>query len=259
MKRFTETQKWSDPWFRKLSLHAKALWSWLCDNCDPAGVIDPDLELASFQIGYPYPLDALLEFGDRLLKLECGKWLVVKFIKFQYGDRLSRDCKAHNPVFTSLERHLITSEMIGYGKGMDTPQAKVKVKVTAKVKATDRTLEDETEIYSPGSRAALYYLNEKSGRHYRETASSLEPINARLKEKGVDIKGVKRMIDRQCAKWKSTDMADYLRPETLFGKQKFDGYYAAKDLPIPEQKTQPEQHKPMSKMTSAEMLSEAMR
>ncbi len=27
-------------------------------------------------------------------------------------------------------------------------------------------------------------------------------------------------------------MQEYLRPETLFGKEKFNGYYAAKDLPV---------------------------
>jgi hypothetical protein len=27
-------------------------------------------------------------------------------------------------------------------------------------------------------------------------------------------------------------MAEYLRPETLFGKQKFEGYYAGRDQPV---------------------------
>lgn len=40
------------------------------------------------------------------------------------------------------------------------------------------------------------------------------------------------MIDRQCQRWMGTSQEEYLRPETLFGKQKFDSYYAAKDLPI---------------------------
>ena len=88
------------------------------------------------------------------------------------------------------------------------------------------------ETYSPESRVALHYLNEKSGKHFRECQSSLEPINARLKEDGVEIEGVRRMIDRQCLKWKGTNMEEYLRPQTLFGKEKFDSYYAAKDSPI---------------------------
>ena len=48
----------------------------------------------------------------------------------------------------------------------------------------------------------------------------------------MDIEGVKKMIVRQCKRWKGTEMAEYLRPETLFNKTKFDGYYAARDLPV---------------------------
>jgi hypothetical protein len=37
------------------------------------------------------------------------------------------------------------------------------------------------------------------------------------------------MIDRQCALWKpDAKMCEFLRPETLFGKEKFDNYYAAR-------------------------------
>lgn len=91
---------------------------------------------------------------------------------------------------------------------------------------------DEMEVYSAHARAALHWLNEKSGKKFRESEKSLAPINARLKEKGVDIEGVKKMIERQCQRWLGTSMAEYLRPETLFGKEKFDGYYAARELPV---------------------------
>jgi uncharacterized phage protein (TIGR02220 family) len=95
--------------------------------------------------------------------------------------------------------------------------------------------EAEATSYSSHSRAALHWLNEKSGRHFRESETSLSVIQARLDEKGVDIEGVKKMIDRQCLMWKGTKMEEYLRPQTLFGKTKFDSYYAAKDLPITTQ------------------------
>jgi hypothetical protein len=106
MKRFTETSKWSDPWFRSLSPEAKLLWLWLCDSCDYAGVIEPDFALASFQIGQglDIDLDVLAELGDRVLKLPSGKLILPAFIGFQYG-QLSRDCRPHKPVFRDLERH----------------------------------------------------------------------------------------------------------------------------------------------------------
>ena len=123
MKRFTETNKWEDPWFRKLKPEMKLLWSWLLDSCDNAGIIDPDIELAAFQIGYPYPINTLSEFVHRVIKLPCGKFFIPKFIEFQYGS-LSRDCKAHNPIFLSLEKHGLK----GYPKGIHTLQEKEKEK-----------------------------------------------------------------------------------------------------------------------------------
>lgn len=107
MKRFTETVKWGDPWYRKLTPPAKLLFQWLLDNCDHAGVIEPDLELATFQIGLPMGKDTLSEIGDRIKQISNTKWLLVKFIEFQYGE-LSPTCKGHNPVFASLSKHGLT-------------------------------------------------------------------------------------------------------------------------------------------------------
>ena len=136
MKRFTETQKWEDPWFRKLKPEMKLLWQWLLDRCDNAGVIDPDLDLASFQIGYQYPIDTLSTFGVRLHLLSGGKYFIPKFIQFQYG-QLSVDCKAHKPIFMSLQKHSIGGDLIGYPKGINTLQEKEK--------ETDQEKETEKE------------------------------------------------------------------------------------------------------------------
>lgn len=133
MKRFTETQKWEDPWFRKLKPEMKLLWQWLLDRCDNAGVIDPDIDLASFQIGYQYPMDTLLGFGDRVVKLPGGKHFIPKFISFQYG-KLSEDCKAHNPIFLSLEKHGLK----GYPKGIHTLQEMEEDKETEKEEVKPR-------------------------------------------------------------------------------------------------------------------------
>jgi hypothetical protein len=123
MKRFTETNKWGDLWYRKLEPAQKLLWQWLLDNCDHAGVVEPDLELASFQIGIPYHADAMEKLGDRVKKISPSKWLIPKFIDFQYG-HLSEDCKAHGPVFASLKKHQIE----GYTKAMDSLKDKDKEK-----------------------------------------------------------------------------------------------------------------------------------
>lgn len=104
MKRFTDTLKWDDPWFRRLSPSLKCLWFYLVDKCDAAGVIEFDPEHASFHIGERVTFADLNEFGDRVAKLTEGKFHIVKFLKFQYS-MLSEDSPAHRPVFAALEKH----------------------------------------------------------------------------------------------------------------------------------------------------------
>jgi len=104
LKRFTETNKWEDGWYRKLPLEAKLLWQWLCDHCDQAGVIEPDLELASFQIGLAVTSETMGHFSERINPIGSKKIHIAKFVQFQYG-KLSRLCKPHMPVFAALERH----------------------------------------------------------------------------------------------------------------------------------------------------------
>lgn len=104
MKRFTETNKWRDPWFRKLSIRAKALFLWLVDHCDNAGVIDLDLESASFDIGEPIKQHHIVELSDRLKQLESGKLWLPKFVPFQYGT-LTSTCTPHARVLELLSHH----------------------------------------------------------------------------------------------------------------------------------------------------------
>ncbi len=110
-KRFTETDKWRDSWYRKLTPVQKCLWSYITDNCDQAGVIDIDWELATFQIGSKVKEEDLSGFQKQLYRLECGKWLILGFIKFQYGAP-SRACKPHARIFEAMDKHGLTFDEI---------------------------------------------------------------------------------------------------------------------------------------------------
>ena len=144
------------------------------------------------------------------------------------------DWKEHNGYHDKFASRARNAALARWSKEKSpVPSKEESEKGNRKVESGDKhCLSDASSIYSAGSRAALHHLNEKSGKHFRECESSLAPINARMKESGVDIEGVKKMIDRQCIRWLGTPQEEYLRPQTLFGKEKFDSYYAAKDLPI---------------------------
>lgn len=111
MKRFTETDKWKDPWFRKLPMVAKTFWQYACDNCDHAGVLEPDWEAMSFYFGVDVDESVLAHFERQIEHLPCGKLLIVGFVQFQYG-KLSQECKPHAPVFAALKRHGLSSERL---------------------------------------------------------------------------------------------------------------------------------------------------
>jgi hypothetical protein len=103
VKRFSETTKWADPWFRALPIEAKCLWLWILDNCDCAGIIEIDMGLAEFQIGASKPLASPFEaLGDRVQK-HGSKLFVPKFIRYQYGEELCHANTAHRGVIRRLE------------------------------------------------------------------------------------------------------------------------------------------------------------
>jgi hypothetical protein len=124
-KRFTETLKWDDPWFRALSPDAKLLWFWLVDKCDNAGIITPDFALCEFQTGIKRAFEKMDEIKSRVAEIADGKFIVCKFIEFQHG-KLSRDCKAHNPAFQSLQKHGMIDEN-GEIKGYPYPIERVSI------------------------------------------------------------------------------------------------------------------------------------
>jgi len=131
MKRFTETLKWRDPWFRNLSCRAKLLFFWLLDNCDNAGVIDLDLKAAAFDIGQPVEERHLTEIQSRLQRLADGKWWITKFVTFQYGP-LSEGCLPHRRVIASLKLHT-------------TLDGSILTTLLARVQGTDKEKEKEEE------------------------------------------------------------------------------------------------------------------
>lgn len=128
-KRFTATEKWADPWFRKLDPLQKLAWVYLCDNCDNAGVIDLDRELADFHIGGKVDWDAFISgAGQRLAILSDGKIWVTGFVKFQFGE-LRDNNNLHRSVTALLsKRNLNPGAPEGHLRGPRSPLVKVKVK-----------------------------------------------------------------------------------------------------------------------------------
>jgi hypothetical protein len=140
MKRFTETNKWADPWFRRLSYQAKLLWFYLVDHCDNIGLVEIDFTLVSSDVGTKVSADHLKEFGDRIQVLDDGKIFLPKFLTFQYGT-LSENCIPHKKIIEAIRFHSLTQTFKGYSY----PTARVGSTLPSRVKEKEEEEEKEED------------------------------------------------------------------------------------------------------------------
>ena len=132
-KRFTATEKWNDPWFRKLPIDYKSLFFFLIEACDHAGIWKVDQDAFVYYLGKSFEKDDIFKVfndgKDRIVSLNCGsKWLIKDFVVFQYG-QLNPDNKAHASVISILEREGVIEGLTSPLQGAtDKDKEKDKVK-----------------------------------------------------------------------------------------------------------------------------------
>lgn len=79
----------------------------------------------------------------------------------------------------------------------------------------------------------IEFLNAKTGKAYQPVPVNVEKVVARLRE-GATEQDCKSVIARKCRDWQTDDkMREYLRPATLFNREKFAQYMG--QLVAPEQ------------------------
>lgn len=81
--------------------------------------------------------------------------------------------------------------------------------------------------YSPSlpsvAEDVVTFLNSTVGSNYKSTTGKTRKLIAARLAEGFTIDDFKAVITKKAKEWQNTDMAQYLRPETLFGT-KFEGY-----------------------------------
>lgn len=100
--------------------------------------------------------------------------------------------------------------------------------------ARDKSIEIEKEnkskkdkTYCPSlpsvAEDIVTFLNSVTGSNYKSTTGKTRKLIAARIAEGFTIDDFKTVISKKAKEWQGTDMAQYLRPETLFGT-KFEGY-----------------------------------
>ena len=99
------------------------------------------------------------------------------------------------------------------------------VKIEKEIEKENKSKKDKT--YSPSlpsvAEDIVTFLNSVTGSSYRSTTSKTRKLIAARLAEGFTADDFKAVISKKAKEWQNTDMAQYLRPETLFGT-KFEGY-----------------------------------
>ena len=85
-KRFTDAEKWKDPFFENLSNNFKLIWLYILDDCDNAGLWSKSIKRLNFHCDTNVTEEELLQtLNTRIIQISESTWLIPKFLEFQYG------------------------------------------------------------------------------------------------------------------------------------------------------------------------------
>jgi hypothetical protein len=113
-KRFTDTDIWDKVWFMELSPVHKCLVKYVRDQCNMAGVWQPNWKLACVHIGAEVSEKMLLEIdsGKQFAKTDQGKIYCLGFIEFQYGENLNPKSPVHRKILDLLDKITISKNRV---------------------------------------------------------------------------------------------------------------------------------------------------
>lgn len=116
-KRFTDAEKWKDPFFEELTPEFKLIYLYLLDDCDNAGIWNKSLKRLNYSCGTNITEKELMDtFSGRLISVNPDTCIIPKFMDFQYGkDWISSGNKA-----VVSARKKLSSLGIDYESSTDT-------------------------------------------------------------------------------------------------------------------------------------------
>lgn len=216
-KRYTDTEKWKKQWFRELTPIEKATWFYITEQCDNVGVWDADFAAAEFMVGDKICWEDLIEKTHGNIEvLECGKWWLVDFCKFQHTD-LSPDSKS-KPVqsyIRLLKKHGLYEKAMKLLKPIESlgEDLKERERVEEKVEVKEKEREKEAIL--------LFYkkLTQKT-----KMSKIPNEVNARLKEGHTLLEAKFVILYKYYQWWDDRKTKTWVNLTTLFRPSHFEEY-----------------------------------
>lgn len=110
MKKLCDQAWFDERWFCSFKPQFKLAWMYIWMRSDLVGVWDPNLELANFQLSHEIKWEEFLkENQERIKVLGNGKWWLMKYCPFQFGD-FSPTSRVHQAAKRTLNGHGISDE-----------------------------------------------------------------------------------------------------------------------------------------------------
>lgn len=107
MTRFSETEKWRDPWFRSLKPSHKLLFLFVVDNCNNAGFWEEDKDYACYATGISSEeYEGAREGLARGLVGAAGWLWVRRFLKHQKNANLNPENNAHIQIIALISEQV---------------------------------------------------------------------------------------------------------------------------------------------------------
>lgn len=103
--RFTDTNKWGDPWFAELKPLNKLFFIYLCDQCDVAGFLEINFKKISFDLSTDkQTIENLLKgLNGKIVFSKDGRFIfIVNFLKHQKNLPLNEKNRAHTGIIKSI-------------------------------------------------------------------------------------------------------------------------------------------------------------
>lgn len=169
--------------------------------------------------------------GRRIAVIDGG-WLLLNYLKYrsirddeEVREKTAERVRNHREQKEKSVRKPVTQ--CNAEKRTVTPRNdNAEAEAEAELLVPNGTLSGSARRDTPkeAAKRVLAFLNDKTGKAFQPTTANLELIVARLKE-GYDEDTCRSVIARKFREWKDDDkMRKYLRPATLFNREKFNQY-----------------------------------